>query len=83
MIGVISRREQLLRALGRFEWAGMAELQGSVGSGRATHCSLWAMQKLIAAGHAERDASRYRITNEGLLELARLKAKRAAELLAV
>jgi len=89
VIGVIGRREQLLRALRRVDWASMGELQAAIigSSGRYKHHSLWdAMQKLIAEGHVERDRSelsRYRITQSGLTEYARIKAARELEQLSL
>lgn len=87
MRGVLTRREQLLRALRRFDWVSMAELETSLGVGPSSHHGCWdAMQKLVGAGFVERDTSklsRYRITSEGLLEHARVKAQREAELLAL
>lgn len=86
MVGVVSRREQLLRALSRFEWAQAHELADALGVSRTNRTGVWhAIQKLVADALVECDESvlpRYRITHEGLLEHARLKAKREAELLA-
>jgi DNA-binding IclR family transcriptional regulator len=88
VIGVVSRRELVLRALRRLDWAPMTDIQATLGaSGVPAQQSLWrAAQKLVTDGLVERDDStphRYRITTAGLTEYARIKAVREVELLSV